>query len=157
MQYDQIIDCPKSGGDLCYKVEVNNNVTNYLSLSCGFWTNSLMKEGEEFFEAQMSELPELYKDILWKDPETELVWLPNTINLPEVGMVFADGSGADNWRWAAVKSVAIENEEDKKVENQKYRMDMSTIQHFSERDYMEALSYLNILPNPQPVNTNPSK
>ena len=49
------------------------------------------------------------------------------------------------------------DEEDKKVENQKYRMDMSTIQHFSERDYMEALSYLNILPNPQPVNTNPSK
>ena len=46
MQYDQIIDCPKSGGDLCYKVEVNNNVTNYLSLSCGFWTNSLIHSFE---------------------------------------------------------------------------------------------------------------
>ena len=62
MQYDEIINCPKSGGDLCYKVEVNNNVTNYMSISCGFWTNSLMKEGEEFFNLQMSELPELYKD-----------------------------------------------------------------------------------------------
>ena len=41
MQYDQIIDCPKSGGDLCYKVEVNNKVnilsenqSTYLPLGC---------------------------------------------------------------------------------------------------------------------------
>lgn len=35
MQYDTIIDCPKSGGDLCYKVEVNKEITSFLSLSCG--------------------------------------------------------------------------------------------------------------------------
>lgn len=157
MQYDEIINCPKSGGDLCYKVEVNNNVTNYLSLSCGFWTNSLMKEGEEFFELQMSELPELYKDLMWKDPKTELVWLPNTINLPETGMVFADGSGVDSWRWAAVKSKPVLKEEDMKIKDQKWRMDMSSIQHFDEREYMEALSYLGILPNPTPEVKNPSK
>ena len=46
MQYDEIIDCPKSGGDLCYKVEVTPEITNYFSMSCGFWTNSLMKKGE---------------------------------------------------------------------------------------------------------------
>ena len=140
MQYDQIIDCPKSGGDLCYKVEVNNNVTNYLSLSCGFWTNSLMKEGEEFFEAQMSELPELYKDILWKDPETELVWLPNTINLPEVGMVFADGTDKDNWEWSAVKALEIdENEKDKFPEGQTHKMDMTNAKKFKKKDFMDAL------------------
>ena len=44
MQYDEIINCPKSGGDLCYKVEINKEITNFLSLSCGFWTNTLMKE-----------------------------------------------------------------------------------------------------------------
>ena len=49
MQYDTIIDCPKSGGDLCYKMEVTKDITNFLSLSCGFWTNSLMKEGSQFY------------------------------------------------------------------------------------------------------------
>jgi hypothetical protein len=34
-----------------------------------------MKEGEEFYEQQMQDLPELYKDLAWTDPETNLVWL----------------------------------------------------------------------------------
>jgi len=27
MEYDEIINCPKSGGDLCYKMEINNDIT----------------------------------------------------------------------------------------------------------------------------------
>ena len=63
MQHDSIINCPKSGGDLCYKIEVNKDITNYYSLSCGFWTNSLMTSGSDFYNEQMVLLPELYKDL----------------------------------------------------------------------------------------------
>ena len=146
MQYDTIIDCPKSGGDLCYKVEVNKEITNYLSLSCGYWTNTLMKEGSEFYEEQLITLPELYKDISWKDPETELIWIPNTINIPELGMVFANGASADEWSWAAVKAVKLEEGDEAKVEGQTHKMDMTTMKTFVERDYMEALSYIGVLP-----------
>ena len=51
MQHDSIINCPKSGGDLCYKIEVNKDTTNYYSLSCGFWTNSLMTSGSDFYNS----------------------------------------------------------------------------------------------------------
>ena len=146
MQYDTIIDCPKSGGDLCYKVEINKEITNYLSLSCGYWTNTLMKEGSEFYEEQLITLPELYKDISWKDPETELIWIPNTINIPELGMVFANGASADEWSWAAVKAVQLEEGDEAKVEGQTHKMDMTTMKTFVERDYMEALSYIGVLP-----------
>jgi hypothetical protein len=146
MQYDTIIDCPKSGGDLCYKVEVNKEITNYLSLSCGYWTNTLMKEGSEFYEEQLITLPELYKDISWKDPETELIWIPNTINIPELGMVFANGASADEWSWAAVKAVELEEGDEATVEGQTHKMDMTTMKTFVERDYMEALSYIGVLP-----------
>ena len=40
-QHDEIIQCPKSGGDLCYKIEVSKDITQYMSLSCGFMTNTL--------------------------------------------------------------------------------------------------------------------
>ena len=146
MQYDTIIDCPKSGGDLCYKVEINKAITNYLSLSCGYWTNTLMQEGSEFYEEQLITLPELYKDISWKDPETELIWIPNTINIPELGMVFANGASADQWSWAAVKAVELEEGDEAKVEGQTHKMDMTTMKTFVERDYMEALSYIGVLP-----------
>ena len=150
---DKIITCPKSGGDLCYVIEVTPEIKNYSSLSCGFWTNSLMTEGSDFYNEQMEVLPELYKDLAWKDPETELVWLPQTINEPRQGMVFANGTSADNWKWAAVKAVLVTEEEKEKypIPKQpgkfyKYRMDMETLSYFEERDFMEALSYIGLLP-----------
>ena len=153
MQYEEIINCPKSGGDLCYRTQVSPEVSTYLSLSCGFWTNSLMKEGEEFYEHQMSTLPELYKDLAWKDEKTEMVWIPNTINQPGLGMVFANGTNKAEWGWAAVKSIKIPEEDrknhpipGKEGEFMEYRMDMPNMQYFHERDYIDALSFVGVLP-----------
>ena len=153
MQHEEIINCPKSGGDLCYKVQVAPEIYNYMSLSCGFWTNSFMTEDHEFYMQQMETLPELYKDLAWKDPETGLIWLPNTINNQEQGMVFANGTDASNWRWAAVRAIEIPKKDQKKYpipgkpgEFMKYRMDMKNMKTFEERDYMDALSYIGVLP-----------
>tara|TARA_B110000495_G_C22900912_1_gene525703 strand:+ start:71 stop:511 length:441 start_codon:yes stop_codon:yes gene_type:complete len=145
MQYDEIVDCPKSGGDLCYKIEISKDITNYFSLSCGYWTNSLMLPENDFYEEQMMVLPELHKDIAWTDPKTNLVWIPNTINNIELGMVFADGTNKDEWSWASVKAVKLEGEEGEET-GEAYKMDMSTKKNFHERDYMDALSYIGVLP-----------
>jgi hypothetical protein len=154
MQHEEIINCPKSGGDLCYKVQVAPEIYNYMSLSCGFWTNSFMTEDHEFYMQQMETLPELYKDLAWKDPQTGLIWLPNTINNSDQGMIFANGTNASNWKWAAVKAIEIPEEEREKHpipgkpgEFMKFKMDMKNMQLFEERDYIEALSYIGILPN----------
>ena len=151
--YDEIIDCPKSGGDLCYRTQVTPDISTYLSLSCGFWTNSLMKEGEEFYEQQMSSLPELYRDLAWVDPKTGLTWLPNTINESSMGMVFANGTDGSNWGWAAVKSIEIPKDEQKNHpipgKSKKFmthKMDMANMKMFVEREYIDALSYAGILP-----------
>jgi hypothetical protein len=151
-QFDEIINCPKSGGEICYRVQVTNEVSNYMSLSCGFITNTLMKEGEELYEQSIETVPELYKDLAWTDPETGMVWLPNTINVEDVGMVFPYGTNKDNWTWAAVKAVKISEEERKnhpipgqEGKFREYKMDMSTMENFSERNYVNALDYIGIL------------
>jgi hypothetical protein len=53
-------------------------------------------------------------------------------------MVFANGSNRDNWNWAGVKAIPDEEKG--------YKTDMSTIKYFEERDFMEALSYIEVLP-----------
>jgi hypothetical protein len=153
MQHEEIINCPKSGGDLCYKVQVAPEIYNYLSISCGFWTNSFMTEDHEFYKQQMETLPELYKDLAWVDPKTGLIWLPNTINVEDKGMVFANGTDASNWRWAAVKAIELPEDDRKNHpipgkpgQFMKYRMDMKNMKTFEERDYMDALSYIGVLP-----------
>jgi hypothetical protein len=111
-----------------------------------------MTEGSEFYIEQFEVLPELYKALAWIDPETKLTWLPQTINEPKQGMVFANGSEPDNWMWAAVKAVPVIEEEKHKFPIPKqpgkfyeYRMDMETLQHFNERDFIEALDYIGLL------------
>ena len=146
MQYDEIIDCPKSGGNLCYKIEVTKDITNYFSLSCGFWTNSLMTPNSDFYKDQMALLPELYKDLAWLDDNTGLIWLPNHTNVQDLGMVFADGTGVDEWAWAAVKAIPLSKDDKKLTETQTHKMDMKNIKHFKERDYIDALSYIGALP-----------
>lgn len=146
INFDKIINCPKSGGDLCFQTQVNPNIITYLSLSCGFWSNSIMKEDSDFYNEQLKLLPELYKDLAWEDPETGLIWLPNIINQESLGMIFADGSGINEWKWAAVKAIKLGKKDKKINKNQTHRMDMKTIKHFDERDYLEALSYINIIP-----------
>ena len=151
MQHEEIINCPKSGRDLCYKTQVTPDISNYMSLSCGFWTNSLMKENEDFYKTQIETLPELYKDLAWTDPNTELVWIPNTVNISDKGMVFANGTNAQNWKWAAVKAIQIPEDDrknhpipGKSGEFMEYKMDMANMKIFDEYDYIEALDYIGI-------------
>jgi hypothetical protein len=152
MSPDKIIACPKSGGDLCYETQVTPEITNWMSLSCGYWTNSLMTKDSDFYKEQFEVLPELYKALAWEDPETKLTWLPQTINLPTQGMVFANGTSSDNWKWAAVKATQVTEEEKEKYPIPKqpgkfyeYRMNMETLQHFEERDFIDALEYIGLI------------
>ena len=149
MQYDEIINCPLTGGDLCYKIEINEEITQYLSLSCGFWTNTLMTPGTDFYNEQFEILPEIYKDLAQTDTNTGLVWLPNTVNIAELGMVFAEGKSEDEWAWSAVLAVKL-NEEEKKEHKMDFKTDMSSIKRFGPLDYIEALDYIGALPqNPE--------
>jgi hypothetical protein len=147
---DNLIICERCGSDGCYVQEVNQDIKNYQCYGCGFMTNSIMKKDSQFLEEQMELLPNLYKELMGED-ESGKVWMPSTINLPEKGMVFANGSNADNWKWAAVKSIPVlEDEKEKypipgkKGEFYKKRVDMDTLKEFEEGDYMEALDYIEV-------------
>jgi hypothetical protein len=148
MSVDNLQICSRCGSDACYVQEVNDKIKNYMCYGCGFITNSLMKKGEQFFEEQIEILPNLYKELLGEEEETGLIWMPNTVNIPDKGMVFADGTSIENWRWAAVKATLMSEEEQKEFQDKgkdyQYKMDMTTMKHFEEREFMEALDYIGV-------------
>ena len=147
---DNLIICDRCGSDACYVQEVNNEIKNYMCYGCGFITNTVMTRDSQFLEEQMETLPDLYRELMGEDEDTGMIWMPNTVNIPNKGMVFADGSNASNWRWAGVKAVKMDKEEKSKFKEKgkdfDFKMDMTTIKHFEERDFMEALSYIGVLP-----------
>ena len=145
---DNLTICDRCGSDACYVQEVNDQIKNYMCYGCGFVTNSLMKKGEQFFEEQFQVLPSLYKELCVEDEETGMIWMPNTINIPDKGMVFADGTRAENWSWAAVKAVPMPEDEKQqfkeKGKDYEWKMDMETMKHFPEREFMDALDYIGV-------------
>lgn len=145
---DKLVICKKCGSDACYSQEINESITNYQCLGCGFISNSLMVSDSEFMQQQTEVLPELYKDLYYTDQDGQ-IWMPSTINIPTMGMVFANGTDKSNWSWAAVKAVKITEEEKEAFKKKdgtyyEYRMDMETIKSYPEREYIDALEYIGV-------------
>tara|TARA_B110000858_G_scaffold191579_1_gene241043 strand:+ start:2782 stop:3225 length:444 start_codon:yes stop_codon:yes gene_type:complete len=146
MKHDSLKECTRCSSDACYTQEVTKDINIEMCYGCGFQSNSVIKKGNDFFNQQFENLPELYKELMDEEEETGKVWMPTIINLKDKGMVFADGTGRDNWRWAAVKAIPVLEEELEKYKGEKHRVDMSTIKHYQEREFIEALSYIGVLP-----------
>jgi len=136
---EQLITCPRCGGNACYLQQVTEEVVTQFCFGCGWTTSSLMVEGSEIVTQTLETSPELYKDLMFVD-EKQLVWFPATVTLPGKGMVFLDGNSKDAWRWTAVKSIEIlEEEKSKFPKEQTHKMDMKNSNHFEKEDFMEAL------------------
>ena len=146
---DNLITCERCGSDACYVQEVNQDVKLYFCYGCGFQANTAMKRDSEFLQQQMEVLPELYKELMGED-DNGTIWMPSVVNLPDKGMVFADGTNSQNWNWAAVKATLMSEEEKTKFKGKgkeyDYKMDMTTLTHFPENEFMEALTYIGVLP-----------
>ena len=138
---DNLVTCKRCGSNACYEQQITEQVTTHLCMGCGFTTSTLMTEGSEPVKAALESSPELYKDLMYKD-ESGQIWFPSTITMPNKGMVFVDGTGKGDWKWAAVKAIPLQ-EGDKKVNNdQTHKMDMKNLKHYAERDFMDALEYI---------------
>jgi hypothetical protein len=146
---DNLTTCDRCDSDACYVQEVNQDIKLHFCYGCGFQANTAMKRGSEFLEQQMETLPELYKELMGED-ENGTIWMPSVVNIPDKGMVFADGPNGQQWQWASVKATLMSEEEKSKFKTKgkeyDYKMDMTTLKHFPEREFMEALTYIGILP-----------
>ena len=148
--FEDLTTCDRCQGNACFITEINDKIKTYQCFGCGFNTNSIMKKGEKFFEEQIELLPNLHKELMGEDEDGK-IWFPTTINIPEKGMVFANGNNAQNWKWAAVKAVPVKDEEkekypipNKKGKYYKWRMDMTTLKEFEEKDFMEGLDFIGV-------------
>jgi hypothetical protein len=135
---EKLVECPRCGSNACSEMS-DEIIQIWLCMGCGFTTNTFMTE--ENITKVEEVMPNLYKDLKFVDNK-QLVWYPNSVTLDDKSMVFADGTGVDEWKWAAVKSIEITEEEKEKFPNSTHRADMSTIKHFEEKDFMDALEYV---------------
>jgi hypothetical protein len=122
---EKLINCPRCGSNACSEM-TNEHIVIWQCMGCGFTSNTYMTE--EYSSKYKELLPELYKDLEFKDNKG-LHWYPTSVVMEDKSMVFAEGTSLENWKWSAVQS-----KDDK--------ADMTTKQEFAERDFMDALEYI---------------
>ena len=148
---DKLVEGP-FGSNACYEQVLEQDgqqVTTWMCFGSGFTSSTLMTEGSPALEAALSTSPELYKALMHKDPKGR-VWLPATITLPDMGMVFVDRTTKEDWKWAAVNSIPLTKEDRKQEVNGKpkypkgvnTKADMANIKHFEQTDFMDALEVI---------------
>ena len=143
--FDDLVKCDRCDGDACYINEVTANIKSHYCFGCGFNTNSIMTVGSAFLKEQMSTLPDLYKDLMGEDSKGK-VWMPAFVS-NEQGMVYVEGTSAENWRWAAVKMIPTTKEDGEIISKQKVKPDNDSKKFFDEKGFMDALSYVGLLPD----------
>lgn len=158
---DQLKPCHCGKSDACYEQKAQAGGTpirTFMCYGCGFLSNSLMREGKQFMKEQLDILPELYKDVMWED-EFKQKWIPSTINIPKMGMVFLNGPNKDDVKWTGVLAVPVTEEEKLKYpipgksgEYYEWRIDMESKKDFDRYDFIGALEYIGVLPKDEEVN-----
>jgi len=146
MNKDTLVEGP-FGSNACYEQTFEQDgkeVKTWMCFGSGFSTSTFMSKDSDLVKNTIETSPELYKDLMHID-KNDRAWFPATITLPEKGMVFADGTSKDDWKWAAVKAITI-TEEDRKGKqfpaDQKYRMDMENKSLHNQNDFMDALEQI---------------
>ena len=122
---ESFITCPKCGGDACSEI-TNGVVTIWICMGCGFTSNNTITDTN--VTEMEATLPELYKDLRFKDKEGKY-WYPNSVILDDKSMVFAEGTNVQDWMWTAVQA------KDGKT-------DMTTKKEFQIHEFMDALEYI---------------
>ena len=122
---ESLITCLKCGGDACSEIS-NGVVTIWICMGCGFTSNNTITDIN--VTEMEATLPELYKDLKFKDKEGKY-WYPNSVILDDKSMVFAEGTNVQDWMWTAVQA------KDGKT-------DMTTKKEYEINDFMEALDYI---------------
>jgi hypothetical protein len=122
---ESLITCLKCGGDACSEIS-NGVVTIWICMGCGFTSNNTITDTN--VEEMEATLPELYKDLRFKDKEGKY-WYPNSVILDDKSMVFAEGTNVQDWMWSAVQA------KDGKT-------DMTTKKVFQINEFMDALEYI---------------
>ena len=143
MNKDQLVEGP-FGSNACYEQVFQHQgqeVKTWLCFGSGFTTSTLMTKGSQAVNNALETSPELYKDLMFEDDKGR-VWLPATITLPAKGMVFIDGTSKDDWQWAAVKAIPLQEEDTKVSKEQTHKMDMKNIKHYKRNDFMDAVEHI---------------
>ena len=157
LSMDKLTDCPCCTSNACYESEfstLEGKVSTWLCLTCGFTSNTEMKEGDERTNQSLELTADLIRDN--KQIHDNLVWLPTVITMADKGMIFPEPikDTEDDWEWTVVRSIIVKEDEKEKYpipnkpgEFYEKKMDMENLKRYDKLCFMDAAEELGLFGN----------
>ena len=139
------INCPICKSKNCFE-SIDKDVTSYLCLSCGYTSNSLLKQDSDSMDEIMKTTPQLVKDLQIYDFTRELYWIPTVINMGDRGIIYPEGT-TDSWKWKYAKVVDVPEDERDQYEGHDKRLDLENPQKFGQFEFTNACMAMGIIKN----------
>ena len=146
---DKLDICKCCNSNACYTsvfTTKEGKADTWLCMTCGFTSNSMMKEDDERTKEMEKYTAELIKDL--KQVHDGLVFYPTVITMPDKGMIFPEPikeSKEKDWGWTVVKAIPIPKKDQEKFpdprnpgEFYKNKMDMKNPSYFDKLCFMDA-------------------
>ena len=156
---DKLVNCKCCGSNACYESEFTTQegpIYTWLCMTCGFTSNTTMKEDSKTLKQAEELTAEMIKDL--KQTHEGLAWFPTAITMPDKGMIFPEPKSGSttlkegnkpDWQWTVVKAIPISEEEQEKYPDPrnpgnfyKYKMDMKNPKRFGKLEFMDAAEEL---------------
>lgn len=140
---DKFEVCPRCGSNMCYTQVLGDGTETKLCLTCGFTTNSQMKDGSEMDQSITDKQPQFYKAMRFVD-QNGLVWYPAVLTTPDKGMIYLDVNKDENgdpvFSWAAtpMRELTPKEKRSKKYKGMKYVADIKNTKLFRLDGFMDA-------------------
>ena len=143
------ITCPHClDSKRCFEEDVNQieDFKSYMCFNCGFTTNTSYTQDSESLDKLLNKSTQLVREIKFFDYDRKLVWIPTTLNMGKLGIIYPDGT-KNNWNWklAEVRKLTKEEQEDPQYGGHEYTLDLENAKEYGQYEFMEACKEMGIV------------
>ena len=143
------ITCPNCLSDKhCFEEDVNNveNFKSYMCFNCGFTSNTSFKKDSEVLNELLNKSTQLVRDVQFFDYDRKITWIPTTLNMGKLGIIFPEGSKNNwNWKFAEVRKLSPEEQKDPMYEGHEHTLDLENAKEYGQYEFLDACKEMGII------------
>ena len=108
------IPCPNCGSLRCFQSYTEPETDeSFMCVQCGYMSHSKYVKGSDILNQQLNNSADLVGKLKLEDKERNIVWLPSVLNMGDRGIIYPEGTSADDWVWKYAKVKKLEESERK--------------------------------------------
>ena len=119
---------------------------SYMCFNCGFTSNSAHTKGSDALKKAEDSSTELMREISLFDYDRKITWIPTTLNMGKLGIIFPEGT-KNNWNWklVEVRKLTPEEQKDPMYEGHEHTLDLENAKTYGQYEFLNACKEMGII------------